>query len=140
MLRGCCTIQTRTREKGEPLAAGERSEGDVRSKRRRGDFGTARPLALIQNSRNVVVSQRERERERECAREGTRDERNGDREGRKDNAPAIKLSRLTPWIKRPQRTLGSVTKLLEYFASLKRGRLEGPDRRVYWNRLDRRIP
>jgi len=113
MLRGCCTIQTRTREKGEPLAAGKRSEGDVR---------------------------RERERERECAREGTRDERNGDREGRKDNAPAIKLSRLTPWIKRPQRTLGSVTKLLEYFASLKRGRLEGPDRRVYWNRLDRRIP
>lgn len=45
--------------------------------------------------------------------------------GKKDNASTIKLSWLTPWIKRPQRTLGSVTKLLEYFAPLKCRRIEG---------------
>lgn len=45
----------------------------------------------------------------------------GKREGRKDNAATIKLSRLTPGIKRPRRTLGSVTKLLEYFAPWSRG-------------------
>lgn len=45
--------------------------------------------------------------------------------GGKDNASTIKLSRLTPRIKRPQRTLGSVTKLLEYFAPLKCGRIDG---------------
>lgn len=57
-------------------------------------------------------------------REGSRDEnterareRNGTGE-RKDNAAAIKLSQLTPRIKRADRTLGSVTKLLEYFAPL----------------------
>lgn len=37
---------------------------------------------------------------------------------RKDNAATIKLSQLTPGIKRADRTLGSVTKLLEYFAPL----------------------
>lgn len=61
-----------------------------------------------------------KEREEMCARgrmEKRWEEWNG--KGRKDNAPTIKLSRLTPRIKRPQRTLGSVTKLLEYFAPLK---------------------
>lgn len=78
-----------------------------------------------------MISERE-ERERERSRKRTREkERKGDerkgterKEGTKDNAPTIKLSRLTPRIKRPQRTLGSVTKLLEYFAPLKRGRIE----------------
>jgi len=56
-------------------------------------------------------------------REG-KNEKEMKEKGRKDNAFTIKLSRLTPRIKRPQRTLGSVTKLLEYFAPLKCERIE----------------
>lgn len=58
----------------------------------------------------------ERERRNVCKRQNEKEMK---RKGRKDNVPTIKLSRLTPRIKRPQRTLGSVTKLLEYFALLK---------------------
>lgn len=65
-----------------------------------------------------------RERERRNVRKG-RDGKEMKGKGRKDNASTIKLSRLTLWIKRPQRTLGSVTKLLEYFAPLKCRRIEG---------------
>lgn len=75
-----------------------------------------------EGGRNVY----ERKNGEEMKGRGRREkERKGRKEGRKDNAPTIKLSRLTPRIKRPQRTLGSVTKLLEYFAPLKRGRIEG---------------
>lgn len=68
--------------------------------------------------REEMKRERRRERERRNVRKGeNRKEMEG--KARKDNASTIKLSRLTPRIKRPQRTLGSVTKLLEYFALLK---------------------
>lgn len=56
--------------------------------------------------------------------EGTERERNGTGE-KKDNAATIKLSQLTPRIKRAGRTLGSVTKLLEYFVPLSSPANEG---------------
>lgn len=65
-----------------------------------------------------MISREKVKREETCTKEGTERER-------KDNASTIKLSRLTPRIKRPQRTLGSVTKLLEYFAPLKCRKIEG---------------
>ena len=67
-----------------------------------------------------MISREKVKREETCTKEGTERER----KDRKDNASTIKLSRLTPRIKRPQRTLGSVTKLLEYFAPLKCRKIE----------------
>ena len=68
-----------------------------------------------------MISREKVKREETCTKEGMERER----KDRKDNASTIKLSRLTPRIKRPQRTLGSVTKLLEYFAPLKCRKIEG---------------